>query len=179
MNDKSSDPVFGRIVSNAFSFLRLATSDFVNRPNQAAIRVYTAVELVLKARLLHHDWQLVPSKAVARERFEAGDFHSVPFEAACSRLAGDVGDPVPEALKDRFNALRIRRNVIVHFAPLENTDLLSNRANEKETRRLCREAWSGLHMLMRTTWKPVFLGWESELDAIEEIMERIHQRAAS
>jgi hypothetical protein len=173
------DPVFARMVSNAFAFLSLATSDFANRPDQAAIRVYTAIELILKARLLRHDWTLVPIKPVSRELFEAGDFNSVAFAQACERLSDVVGEPVPAELKDRFNALRIRRNHIVHFAPLENKDLLSQRANEKETRRICREAWSGLHGIIRMTWHAAFTGWEAELDRIEGIMESLHHIAAS
>lgn len=174
-----TDPIFPRMVSNAFTFLGLATSDFVNRPDQAAIRVYTAIELILKARLLHHDWHLVPTKAVSRQLFEDGDFNSVTFGRACERLNDSVHDPVPPNLKARFDALRIRRNVIVHFAPPENTDLLTHRANEMETRRICREAWSGLHDLMRSAWKPVFGPWETELQKIEVIMERLHKLAAS
>ena len=174
-----TDPIFPRMVSNAFTFLTLATSDFVNRPDQAAIRVYTAIELILKARLLHHDWRLVPTKPVSRQLFEDGDFNSVTFSRACERLDDDVNDPVPPGLKARFDALRIRRNVVVHFAPPENTELLAHRANEKETRQICREAWSGLHELMRSAWKPVFKPWEAELEKIEVIMERLHRVAAS
>ena len=63
------DKAFHRLTLNAMSFLRLATSDYANRANQMAIRVYTAIELILKARLLHEHWSLMVSQRPNRAAF--------------------------------------------------------------------------------------------------------------
>ncbi len=56
------DAAFHRMTLNAMRFLRLAVQDVANRPDQMAIRVYTAIELILKARLLHEHWSLIVAK---------------------------------------------------------------------------------------------------------------------
>ena len=74
------------LTSSALRNLRLATSDRINRPNRCAVQVYTAIELVLKARLAEEHWSLIVARDPDCAKFEQGDFVSVTFEEACSRL---------------------------------------------------------------------------------------------
>lgn len=162
------DAAFHRMTLNAMRFLRLAVQDVANRPDQMAIRVYTAVELILKARLMHEHWSLIVTKNPDRAAFEAGDFVSVTFEEACKRLADAVRDPVPADTKAKFNELRKLRNLIVHFAPPPGDKLEQSTANQNAMRLTAMSAWGALHNLMGKEWKAYFEPYFGELDAIEK-----------
>jgi hypothetical protein len=58
---KRPDPM-GDLVANAIDFLTLATEEFEGRPKHSIIAFHSAVELVLKARLMHEHWSLVVGK---------------------------------------------------------------------------------------------------------------------
>jgi hypothetical protein len=135
-----------------------------------AIRVYTAIELILKARLLHEHWSLIVSKNPSRSAFDAGDFVSVTFEDACKRLADAVLDPVPPKARDSFNELRKLRNLIVHFVPPDGEGLMGRVKAEREMRKTSMEAWGALHKLMSKEWKPIFEPYFGELDRIEQAL---------
>lgn len=135
-----------------------------------AIRAYTGVELILKARLLHEHWTLIVTKS---RRFEAGDFVSVTFEEACKRLAEAVQDPVPPDAREKFDELRKLRNRIVHFAPPEGTHLAEWRANEREAQEIALRAWGALHKLIGDDWHRVFEPYFSELDTIERHLKLV------
>ena len=164
------DTSFHRVTLNALNFLRLATLDQFNRPTQMAIRVYTAVELILKARLLHEHWTLIVNKNPSRAAFEAGDFVSVTFEEACKRLSDAILDPVPPKARQSFDALRKLRNLIVHFVPPEGEGLMGRVRTDAEMRKIAMAAWGALHNLMGNEWKPVFEPYFAELDRIEQTL---------
>lgn len=166
------DAAFHRMTLNAMRFLRLAVQDVANRPDQMAIRVYTAVELILKARLMHEHWSLIVTKNPDRAKFESGDFVSVTFEDACKRLDDAVRDPVPADKKAKFDELRKLRNLLVHFAPPPGDKLEESVANQKTMRLIAMAAWGALHNLMGTEWRSCFSEYFGELDAIEEPFKR-------
>lgn len=53
---------FGKLVENAFDFLDKAGREFENEPKYSVIHFYAALELFLKARLLHEHWTLILTK---------------------------------------------------------------------------------------------------------------------
>lgn len=83
---KQSD-LIGRLVENALDFLHHAIENLERFPKLSIINFYTAVELFLKARLLHEHWSLVVAKDPDWDKFISGDFVSVSFEDACGRLS--------------------------------------------------------------------------------------------
>jgi hypothetical protein len=179
MQDRQPDPAFRPLVLNALGFLRASYRSIWNGPNQAAINVYSAIELILKARLVFEHWSLMVSRDPDRARFESGDFVSVGFEDACTRLKRIVQDPVPEDAWQAFEALRKKRNRIVHFYTMDVLVTLNEKGErpDKETNREVMSAWGALHRLMRVTWSAHFSEFSEELDRIEQAIGVFRERS--
>lgn len=83
----------------------------------AVLHLFAGVELLLKARLLEEHWSLLFADAdkASQQRLDSGDFKSVDFETAVSRLK-DVADvEIDREAIARLNAIRGLRNRIQHF----------------------------------------------------------------
>lgn len=139
------------IVTNAVDFLSLSTEEFDSRLNHSVIAFYSAVELILKARLMSEHWSLVVLKDADRVSFENGDFVSVSFDESCRRLNRVVGEPIPERTRRYFNDVRKHRNKLVHFYQDTTTSTVREKIAVEQLR-----AWHGLLGLVRTQWGEVF-----------------------
>lgn len=141
----------GEPVANAIDFLTMATDQFESQLKHSVIAFYTAVELMLKARLIAEHWSLVVTKDADLNQFRNGDFVSVPFEEACKRLQRVVGSPVPDRTRQSFDEVRKHRNKLVHFYQDMKADTVREKiAIEQLT------AWHGLLNLVRVQWADVF-----------------------
>ncbi|ATI12666.1 hypothetical protein FKW50_14620 [Acetobacter pomorum] len=152
------------MTSNAMTNMRLSIGDLTNRPNRAVVQIYTAIELVLKARLFEEHWSLVVAKNPDKDKFDAGDFVSVAFDEACKRLDIVVKDPVPSNAKMSFDALRKIRNKIVHFY---TEDMIGDPQVVNNTREVLKEAWNHLHGVIDVTWSKHFHLFKIEIERIE------------
>jgi hypothetical protein len=114
VNLKQSE-LLARLVENALGFLSHAIDCLETAPKFSVIDFYAAVELFLKARLLHEHWSLVVTKNPDWEKFVSGDFISVSFDEACTRLDKIVQSPIPARARSKFDAVRLHRNKMVHF----------------------------------------------------------------
>lgn len=152
------------MTSNAITNIRLSIGDLTNRPNRATVQIYTAIELVLKARLFEEHWSLVVAKNPDKDKFDSGDFVSVAFDEACKRLDIVVKDPVPPNAKMSFDALRKIRNKIVHFY---TEDMIGDPQVVNSTREALRDAWNHLHRVMDVTWGAHFHLFKDEIKRIE------------
>jgi hypothetical protein len=154
-----------RLTENAVDFLTRAIDDFKDQPKYSIINFYTAVELFLKARLLHEHWSLIVLKDPDRAKFEKGDFQSVSFEAACERLQNVVQSPVPAAARKNFDTIRKHRNKMVHF--FHDTE----RPSGPETESIALEqlrAWHDLHDLLTVDWAPIFESFNQKFNEIDK-----------
>ncbi len=167
MSKKSAE--MDLLVCNALDFLHHAVVQIESDPKYSIINFYTAVELFLKARLLHEHWSLVVNKDPDRTQFEEGDFVSVSFEEAISRLKRVVGSPVPDDTKKIFNVIRKHRNRAVHlYSPKEENTPDGIREIVSEQLR----AWYGLNHLLTVHWGAVFTGYHDQLASIERQLHR-------
>jgi hypothetical protein len=107
--------LLSRLIKNAIDFLSSAIEEFQTKPKYSIIHFYTAVELFLKARLLHEHWSLIVLKDPDLTKFESGNFISLSFEVACERLRRVAQSPVPETAQKNFDTIRKHRNKMVHF----------------------------------------------------------------
>lgn len=158
---------WARLTENALDFLASAIDEFKDKPKYSIISFYTAVELFLKARLVHEHWSLIISKEPNRQKYEAGDFISVTFEGACDRLQNIVQSPVPESARKNFDSIRKHRNKMVHFfhdVDLSDATLKASIATEQ------LRAWYDLHKLLTVHWDPVFRPYEKRFKAIETLL---------
>jgi hypothetical protein len=154
-----------RLTDNAVDFLKRAIDDFKAQPKHSIINFHTAVELFLKARLLHEHWSLIVLKGPDRQKFEAGDFISVTFDEACLRLQNIVQSPIPEGARKNFDAIRKHRNKMVHF--FHEADGASGPEIEAIAREQLR-AWYDLHKLLTSHWDPIFIDYGKQFVLIEE-----------
>lgn len=114
---------FGMIAENAFEFLERSIKEFKEDPKHSIIDFSTAIELIVKARLLNEHWSLIVSKPDEADitKFKAGDFHSVNLNQAKSRLKGIANICFDKEVSDCFESIRTHRNKLVHFYhPEEN-----------------------------------------------------------
>lgn len=107
---------FDNLVRNGIDFLEKAMSQLDSEPKYSVINFYTAVEIFLKAPLVHDHWSLVVvDRDPNRRKYEAGDFISVSFDDACNRLDLSLKKPLTKSAKEAFNRVRKHRNRMVHF----------------------------------------------------------------
>lgn len=162
------------LVGNALDFLKRAIEEFDQYPKYSVIHFYTALELFLKARLLDEHWSLVVSTKPDWKKFVEGDFVSVTFEEACTRLDKILQSPLPEASKNKFNKIREHRNKMVHFFHYAKT-------SPKEMDKIAAEqlsAWYDLHKMMTVNWRKVFARWKPEFTQIERKLKNHKQYLA-
>jgi len=165
----NNEELFNNLVENALDFLVRAIGEFENEPKFSIIHFYTAIELFLKARLLREHWSLVVSRDPDRKRFEAGDFHSVSFAAACDRLSKVMQSPIGDQTLKNFDAVRKHRNKMVHF--FHEADGASD-ATIKQIALEQLKAWAGLHQLLTSQWAPIFDDHTKRFNAIEESLRK-------
>jgi len=156
-------PTVDDLIANATDFLKSATGDLKARPKHSVIAFHTAVELILKARLMAEHWTLVVSKSADRSSFARGDFVSVSFDEACIRLQNVVGSSIPDNARAVFNSLRKHRNKMVHFYHEGETDQaeLENIALEQLL------GWRALVSLMENQWQSTFANMAFDITAID------------
>jgi hypothetical protein len=165
---KQSD-LFEGLVENALGFLSHAIEALESEPKFSVIDFYTALELFLKARLLHEHWSLVVAKDPDWDKFVSGDFVSVGFDEACVRLDKVVRSSISPRSRNKFNAVRRHRNKLVHFfhaGERPDHQIIEQVAIEQLS------AWYELHQLIMHQWKNVFAPWEKSLARIETKLTR-------
>jgi hypothetical protein len=163
LKKKPHFPTVGDLIANATDFLKSATADLSARPKHSVIAFYTAIELILKARLMAEHWTLVVSKNADRASFAKGDFVSVTFDEACARLQGVIGSPLPEDAKAIFNSLRKHRNKMVHFYHEGETD--RNALESIALEQLL--GWRALVSLVESQWQSIFADMAFDITAID------------
>lgn len=151
------------LVANAVDFLTLVTEEFEKRLKHSVIAFYTAIELMLKARLMAEHWSLVVNKDADLVQFRNGDFVSVPFDEACKRLQRVVGSPVPDRTRQSFDDVRKHRNKLVHFyQDMRKPEVREQIAVEQ------LKAWHGLLGLVRVQWADVFSKYGETFEKLDK-----------
>jgi hypothetical protein len=167
------DKLFNRLVENALDFLQRAVSDLAGSSKYSVIHFNTAVELFLKARLMHEHWSLIISKRSEPdwEKFVAGDFQSVTLDEAASRLEKVVRSGLTTQELEIFRDVAKHRNKIMHFFH----DAHSAEAGETRVRAIAKQqlvAWYSLHQLLRVRWATIFEPWSSEIERVDRALKK-------
>lgn len=113
-----------KVIDNALDFVERAAillwDDSISPEQQlkySTIQLFEGIELLLKARLMQDHWSLIlrdPDKYKAGS-FAKGDFLSVNYELARTRLASICDVQLDDRSHQAFDALRRLRNRYVHF----------------------------------------------------------------
>ncbi|RJQ27516.1 hsdR [Candidatus Parcubacteria bacterium] len=155
---------FENLVRNGVDFLKKAISQLDSDPKHSVINFYTAVEIFLKAPLVHEHWTLVVGdRDFNRSKYEAGDFLSVNFEDTCKRLATALGKQLKPSAKEAFDKVRKHRNRMVHFYH-DGIDGLQRDEIKLEQ----AQAWFELNRFIFDTWRDKFAPFRAELLQMEQ-----------
>lgn len=170
--------VFDNLADNAFNFLDKARQEFESEPKYSVIHFYAALELFLKARLLHEHWTLILTKPETADllKFQKGDFHSVSLTEAQRRLTSTVQQGLTNDEFNCFRGLGDHRNRMVHFF---HPDQHAKRSEIEAivSQQCC--AWFYLHRILTQRWKGVFAGYHKRIAAYDQAMREQRQYLAT
>lgn len=165
---------FGHLVDNAFDFLDKAGREFENEPKYSVIHFYAALELFIKARLLHEHWTLILTKPENADfvKFQKGEFHSVSLTDAQKRLTSIIQQGLAKDEFDCFLDLGDHRNRMVHF--FHQGQHAKKSEIEAIVSQQCR-AWFYLHRVLTQKWSAVFTGYQAKIDSYDRAMRKQRQ----
>ncbi len=175
MSSTDSKELLSRLVENALDFLSRSIVEFRRAPKYSVIHFYTAVELLLKARLMAEHWTLVVSKHGDPnwERFLAGDFQSVTLDEAAKRLDGAVRSGLSDTELKAFRLVRDHRNKAVHFFH----EAHSRKENKTLRAKIVKEqinAWYFLHKALLNRWEQIFSPWKTKIRKVDAALRKRH-----
>ena len=162
-NTKEPTSDFENLVRNGIDFLEKAMSQLEKDPKHSVINFYTAVEIFLKAPLVHDHWSLVVAdRDLNRQKYEAGDFISVSFEEACTRLSGSLNKPLRKSAKEAFDRVRKHRNRMVHFY---HSGIDGKQREEIKLEQA--QAWFELNRFVTDNWSEQFKPFANDFRRME------------
>lgn len=172
----SNSNLLPSVVSNAFDFLSRSVDELEKFPKYSVIHFHAAVELFLKARLMHEHWSLIIGKSndPDLERFLVGDFHSVSLEEAASRLRKIVRSGLTDRELNIFRSMTQHRNKMVHFFH-EADSKVKNSATLQSIVKQQLNAWYLLHQILTIRWNDVFKGWSKQISDIDQKLRGHHE----
>ncbi len=169
---EKQDKLFNRITENALGFLRDAIELINSDLKKSLISFAIAVELFLKARLMHEHWTLIlenPDNTTVSE-FEKGDFISVNVQSAILRLQKVLGLSISTSAEKAFKNIRTHRNKMIHFYHPEYADA----KNPKATEVVMKDqyvGWVHLHELLSEEWEKEFINHQESIKDIDRLMK--------
>ena len=113
-------------VENGLDYLKSAAEHLRDEPTArdlkyAVLHLHSAVEVLLKARLMREHWSLVFANTgrATRSAFTTGDFTSIGLEDAIVRLGEIAEVRLTNAARNSFKRLTDVRNKLQHFGLVE------------------------------------------------------------
>lgn len=174
MRNKSSNTEdMKNILENAYDFLDQAIDEVKEKPKYSIIHFYTALELLIKARLMHEHWTLILTKPQDADKanFEIGNFQSVSLNEANERLKKIVSDGLTKEELNSFNKVRDLRNKMVHFF---HKDILSHDGYVYEIMKQEYVSMYYLNRILRDRWSKVLKKYTDIDFGIDKKMKRHH-----
>lgn len=145
-----------QLAGSAFEFLQRSVRELPESTKYSVIHFATAIELILKVRLMHEHWTLIVENSDKAEvtQFLTGKCKTVGIQQAINRLEKVCEIRIPAEAKDTFNKVSQHRNQMIHFFHEAGEEA----AAEDERRKVAIEqctAWFYLQRLLRS-WRDVF-----------------------
>ncbi|MBU6525536.1 hypothetical protein OGR47_00695 [Methylocystis sp. MJC1] len=105
------------LTDSAFDFLKRSAGEIDDHPKYSVIHFAIAVELLLKARLMHEHWSLVVEKVSDADinDFLSGKCKTVSTGEAIKRLEKVCQQSIPMPSAKQFEKIAAHRNKMVHF----------------------------------------------------------------
>jgi hypothetical protein len=155
--------LFKSLVENAIDFLKRSVAEIKKSPKYSVINFCSAVEILLKARLVREHWSLILAKPELADviRSKSGDFISVSMEEAIRRLDSVCNEKISLDTREAFKTIRNHRNKLVHFFH-PGYAKPSKKNIEQIVAEVCR-AWFYLHQLLVTQWSDDFEAYQNAI----------------
>ncbi|WP_370212807.1 hypothetical protein [Roseovarius sp.] len=117
MSKKKLNAALRDLSESAFDFPERSVDEIVTHPKYSVIHFATAVELILKARLMREHWTLVVERAsdVTLDDFLTGKAKTVSQADAIKRLKNACGENIPSDAATQFGKIAAHRNRMIHF----------------------------------------------------------------
>ena len=109
--------ILGLLTDSAFEFLEKAVDEFESSTKFSAVHFAISVELFLKARLVHENWELiltVPGNT-SEDDFRNGNFRSITGRQSIEKLNTIQGVSISEQQQQEFERIFNHRNKVIHF----------------------------------------------------------------
>ena len=164
-----------RVAESAFDFLQRAVDEIAEQPKYSVVHFATAVELLLKARLMNEHWALTVDRASSADvgRFLSGECRTVGPAEAIKRLRNICSEVIPSVAEAQFERLASHRNRIIHFYHEAGTDGADDGVVQEVVAEQCK-CWFHLEKLLRA-WSEQF---EENQMAIDQVRWRMGQNRA-
>ena len=162
--------LFNELVSNALDFLETAFDEFDKKPKYSVVHFCTAIELILKSRLMHEHWSLIVDGKPNINKFKEGNFKSLGFKELIARIESVLGEKIPDDAKKCFDEISNHRNKMVHFFhEADNTN-----ASQKVIEEIAIEQSTGWFFLRRLLekWSEVFSDYQDKILSLNWQMKR-------
>ena len=169
--------LFGYMVESAFEFLNKSLDEYESSPKFSIVHFATAIELVLKARLLKEHWALVVESldSAKRSDFFTGKAKTINPGTAILRLKNIAGVTISDEAEKIFARIFQHRNRVIHFVHGVSRNLKEAEAElEKVAAEQCL-GWLFLHALLNDAWSKQFSGFKKDILSLEIRMQR-HRR---
>ncbi len=166
------DVIFRQMADSAFDFLSSARSDLEIYPKYAVIHFATAIELILKARLLREHWALTVSVSgeADRKNFQNGTAKTVTLDQSIKRLENIAAEKLPAGAAEAFKVIAAHRNRMIHFFH----EIDSSEAEEALRTKVTKELLTGWYYLVQ-----ILRNWESYFSEYQEQVVDIENRMGS
>jgi len=162
------------LIENGFDFLERAIQQFTTEPKYSVINFCAAIELLLKARLMHEHWSLIiATKSHPNiQDFNSGDFKSVNFNDLIPRITSVTGEKISPEIVSCFKGLANHRNKVMHFFH----EAHEGQGKEKLLEAIAVEQCNGWFFLRRLLerWGNIFGDYEEKIDSINASM-KVHK----
>lgn len=160
---------FTNLTRNGLEFLKSSINELEDGNSKyAVIHFFTALEILLKARLVLEDWTLcVSNKDKATiEAFRRGESNTVGLRDALARLGTLPDGKWDQSETNVLDNLRRRRNQAVHFFHPEHLGTAQKVAVEQLV------GWHLLFRRLSSQWKTHFQEFEDEIAALDSAMRK-------
>lgn len=157
---------------NAFDFLEKSVDEIKIHPKYSVIHFATAVELLLKARLMREHWTLVVERAsdVTLEDFLSGKCKTVTQADAVKRLNGACSENIPKDAIAQFAKIAAHRNQMIHFFHNAGTAKADQALIEEIVKEQCL-SWYYLERLL-SEWGDQFEEFETKIAGVRWRMKQ-------
>lgn len=163
---RNLDAAKSNLMGSAFDFLRRAIDDFDEDLKFSIINFATAIELLLKARLMNDHWTLVVDRTSEADidAFLDGKARTVTPREAVRRLEKVCRDPIGQDAATAFDVISQHRNRMIHFFHEAATPEARNADKEQVAAEQC-VCWFYLEQL--------FVRWADQVADFEQVIAGI------